>query len=490
MKILTLFLLLAMPAWAEQRVALVIGNGAYQAVPRLANPPSDAAAVSARLKRLGFQVTEGIDLGKTAMDALVRKFGEQAGQADVAVVFYAGHGIQVSGHNYLVPVDAKLPSREQDLRYDFVDVAAVMDELAGVKRLRVVMLDACRDNPIAAGLNRSLGRSLDMSRGLAAPTGLDNTLIAYATAADATAADGAGTNSPFTRALLEHIDDPGLDVRLMFGRVRDEVRRATNNKQNPFVYVSMGGENFAFNTGPAPTASATAPTTTVATPPPGAPPPAAQRPPALPAAPPVAAAPAPAPPQPGPTTAFVSPPRTSGEPAPATRPQLGFQPGFQPQQPSAPQFFANEDSNFSVPAQSTLQSNVGSPTPLSIPGARTVSTAQVAYEVRQNRRMVLVDALADYHATTIAGAVYLPAAGRYGSFSDQAQHQLVRDLAALTEGKRDTLLVFFCLGVQCWESYNAALRAVVAGYPNVFWYRGGLQSWSAAGYPMRALGRQ
>lgn len=464
-KILALLLLvLSAPAWAELRVALVIGNGAYRAVPQLANPPLDAAAVSARLKRLGFQVTEGIDLGKAAMDDLVRKFGEQAGQADVAVVFYAGHGIQVSGRNYLVPVDAKLPTREQDLRYDFVDVVAIMDELVGVKRLRVVMLDACRDNPIAAGLNRSLGRSLDTSRGLAAPAGLDNTLIAYATAADATASDGSGTNSPFTRALLDHIDDPGLDVRLMFGRVRDEVRRATNNKQNPFVYVSMGGENFAFNAGPAPGA----PSSTQASPPPS------------PSAP--AAVPAPLPPPP--TAALVAPPRAPEPPA------LAPQPSFQPQQSAAAQSFANEDYNFGVPTQSTLQANVGSPTPLSIPGARTVSTGQVAYEIRQNRRMVLVDALDNNHTMTIAGAVYLPKAGHYGSFSDQVQYQLTRDLAGLTQGKRDTPLVFFCLGVQCWESYNAALRAVVAGYPNVFWYRGGLQSWSAAGYPMRSLGTQ
>lgn len=246
-----LALVLPLPAWAEGRVALVIGNGAYEAVPRLPNPPADAAAMAGKLRRLGFQVTEGADLGKAAMDRIVRRFGEQAGRADVAMVFYAGHGIQVAGRNYLVPVDAKQPAREQDLRYDFVDVAGIMDELAGAKVLRIVVLDACRDNPLAAGLGRTLGRSLGTTRGLAAPTGMDNTLVAYATAADAVAEDGTGGNSPFTQALLAHIEDPGLDVRLMFGRVRDEVRRRTGNRQNPFVYASMGGENFAFNPGAA-----------------------------------------------------------------------------------------------------------------------------------------------------------------------------------------------------------------------------------------------
>ena len=234
---------------AEMRVALVIGNGAYATLPKLANPPTDAAAIAARLRTLGFDVMEGIDLGKAAMDESVRSFGRKAVAADVALVFYAGHGVQVGGRNYLVPVDAGLPTREQDLRYDFVDVAGIMGELAGTKRLRIVVLDACRDNPIPSELQRSVGRGLAADRGLAAPPGLDNTLIAYATAADATAADGGGRDSPFTTALLNHLGDPGLDVRLMFGRVRDEVRRATDNRQNPFVYESLGGDAFYFRPG-------------------------------------------------------------------------------------------------------------------------------------------------------------------------------------------------------------------------------------------------
>jgi hypothetical protein len=254
--VLLLMCLVASLARAEQRVALVIGNSAYTAVATLPNPANDARAVAESLRRLGFEVTALTNGDKRAMDEALRAFGRRAAAAEVAMVFYAGHGVQVDGRNYLVPVDAHPPQQAQDLRYDFVDVGAVMDELSGARRLRIVVLDACRDNPIATQLNRSLGRALGGARGLAAPADMDNTLIAYATAADATAADGEGAHSPFTEALLEHIGDPGLDIRLMFGRVRDKVRRATANRQNPFVYVSLGGDSFAFNPGAAPPAAA------------------------------------------------------------------------------------------------------------------------------------------------------------------------------------------------------------------------------------------
>lgn len=258
--LIALLLCLCAPlARAEQRVALVIGNGAYAAVPALPNPANDARAMAESLRLLGFDATALIDADKPAMDAALRAFGRRAAEADVAMVFYAGHGVQVDGRNYLVPVDARLPRQTQDLRYDFVDVAAVMEELAGARRLRIVVLDACRDNPIAQQLGRATGRALGGARGLATPADMDNTLIAYATAADATAADGEGAHSPFTAALLEHIGDAGVDIRLMFGRVRDKVRSATANRQNPFVYVSLGGDSFAFNAGAAPPVVAQAP---------------------------------------------------------------------------------------------------------------------------------------------------------------------------------------------------------------------------------------
>ena len=523
---LALLLAVSVPAWAEGRLALVIGNGAYTAVDRLANPAADARAVADRLRALGFEVTEGTDLTKAAMDQMIRRFGEQASQADVVAVFYAGHGIQVSGRNYLAPVDVKAPSREQDLRYDFVDVDAIMDAMAGARLLRIVMLDACRDNPLAAGLSRSLGRGLGTSRGLALPAGLDNVLIAYATAPDAVAADGAGAHSPFTQALLAHIEDPGLDVRLMFGRVRDDVRRATRNQQNPFVSVSMGGEGFAFNPAPAaPAQPGGAPPVAAAA---GAAPPGpAPAGPALPsparagnaaAGPPVGTPPGAAAPA-GPHLAElalaprVQPPPvqlapvqpapvqpTAVQPAPVQpapiqpmplqpAPPYAQQPyAQQPVQPGPARFYAGENLEFGVPPQAMLRADVGTPTPLSIPGARAVSTMQLATEMRQGRRMVLVDALDNLHSQTIPGAAYLPAAGRFGTFSDKVQAVLARDLAVLTRGQRETPVVFFCRGVRCWESYNAALRAVMAGYPNVFWYRGGLESWMEAGLPMGPVG--
>ena len=495
--VLALVLAASVPAWAEGRLALVIGNGAYTAVDRLANPAADARAVAERLRALGFEVTEGTDLTKAAMDQLIRRFGEQASQADVVAVFYAGHGIQVSGRNYLAPVDVKAPAREQDLRYDFVDVDAIMDAMSGARLLRIVMLDACRDNPLAAGLSRGLGRGLGTSRGLALPAGLDNVLIAYATAPDAVAADGAGAHSPFTQALLAHIEDPGLDVRLMFGRVRDDVRRATRNQQNPFVSVSMGGEGFAFNPGPAGAGQAAGPPPMAAAGGPVSPPDSASAGPAMPSParagptaiapsavmPPVAAVPA------GQALAEAPPPRQ--QPASLQPPPQPYVPEPYPQQPMQPgpaRFYAGENVEFGVPPQAMLRADVGTPTPLSIPGARAVSTTQLATEMRQGRRMVLVDALENPHAQTIRGAVYLPAAGRFGTFSDKVQAGLARDLSLLTQGQRETPVVFFCRGVRCWESYNAALRAGMAGYPNVFWYRGGLDSWVEAGLPMGPVG--
>ena len=155
-------------------------------------------------------------------------------------------------------------------------------------------------------------------------------------------------------------------------------------------------------------------------------------------------------------------------------------------QPSA-RYFGNENIDFHVAPQSTMKSNVGSPTPLAIPGAVTVTTMQVLTEMQSNRRMVLVDSLADQHQTTIKGAVYLPNAGKYGTFNDQFQTALANSLTQLTQGRRDIPLVFFCQGVNCWESYNAALRAKSAGFQNVYWYRGGLAAWQDAGLPMQPI---
>jgi hypothetical protein len=238
-------LALANPAWSEKRVALVIGNGAYETVANLPNPPRDAAAIANLFKAAGFdEVTIETDLGLSQIRAELRDFARRAFDADIAVVFYAGHGIEVGGHNYIVPVDAKLEF-DTDVEDEAVDLDHILQQLEPVKRLKLVILDACRKNPFASRM-RSIGRARDIGRGLVPPERPSaNTLIAYAAALGATAADGNGANSPFTTALLKNLTRPGLDVRLALGQTHDDVLAATNNKQEPYVYTSLGGETLA-----------------------------------------------------------------------------------------------------------------------------------------------------------------------------------------------------------------------------------------------------
>ncbi len=226
-------------AAASERVALVIGNAAYEHTDALRNPGNDAAAVAAALGRLGFEVVLGTDLD---LDGLYDKLGEfdaASRGADVTLFFYAGHGLQVEGRNWLAPVDAKLDSK-LDLRRGAVELDTVLEHMRGTKRL--VYLDACRNNPLAGDLARSLGlsRAAAAKRGLARVTGVPGTLIGYATAPDDVAADGEGRNSPFTEALLAHIETPGLSVNDMFGEVSKAVVRATGGEQVPWSNSSLG----------------------------------------------------------------------------------------------------------------------------------------------------------------------------------------------------------------------------------------------------------
>jgi hypothetical protein len=228
-------------ALADKRVALTIGNSAYKNVAQLPNPVNDAAAVTALLKSSGFDVVEArMDLGVAEMRRAISDFSDTASDADVAVVFYAGHGIEVDGTNYIIPVDAVL-KRDIDVDDEAVSLDRVLRILDPVKRLRLVILDACRDNPFSNSMKRTLG-TRSVGRGLAKvePSSSD-TLIAFAAKAGSVASDGDGTNSPFTTALLKFIAAPGLDLRLAFGKVRDEVMKTTKNRQEPFVYGSLGG---------------------------------------------------------------------------------------------------------------------------------------------------------------------------------------------------------------------------------------------------------
>jgi uncharacterized caspase-like protein len=224
-------------------VALVIGNSGYLNVARLGNPGNDASAMTETLKGAGFDIVESRrDLKIAEMRRVFRDFANRSRDADVAVVYYAGHGIEVDGANYLIPVDASL---EQDL--DVYDEAFPLDRILvsiePAKQLRLVILDACRDNPFAKSMKRTIG-SRAIGRGLAkVEPSSPNTLIAFASKAGSTASDGDSKNSPFTAALVKHIAKPGLDLRKAFGFVRDDVLKNTSNRQEPYVYGSLGGDD-------------------------------------------------------------------------------------------------------------------------------------------------------------------------------------------------------------------------------------------------------
>jgi uncharacterized caspase-like protein len=191
---------------------------------------------------LGFDVVEGRDLDRRAMDDTIREFGRKLDRADLALFFYAGHGLQVGGKNYLLPVDAKL-ERAGDLALDAVDVSTVLAQMEAEKRVNLVFLDACRDNPLTRSLARSLGtRSGSVGTGLASIQSAIGTMIAYATQPDNVALDGDGRNSPFTAALLKHIATPGVDIGTVMRRVRADVVAATREKQVPWDHSSLMGD--------------------------------------------------------------------------------------------------------------------------------------------------------------------------------------------------------------------------------------------------------
>ena len=232
------------PALAEKRIALVVGNADYRHATPLRNPVNDANALSGALERLGFEVLLGTDLDLDGMRALIRDFGVKARDADVGLFFYAGHGLQVAGKNYLLPVDATLES-ETDLDFAAIDSGLVQRQLNRGPSTKLVFLDACRDNPFATNLARSMGatRSANaLGRGLARIEAAGGSLIAFATDPGDVAADGQGRHSPFTAALLEHIETPGLEINVMLTRVRADVFEATKNRQRPWTSSSLIGE--------------------------------------------------------------------------------------------------------------------------------------------------------------------------------------------------------------------------------------------------------
>ena len=246
---------------ADGRVALVVGNSTYAHIGRLSNPDNDARDMSAALRRLGFEVTTELNADRVELSEALRAFTRRSAGADVSLVFYAGHGIEMDGVNYLVPVDARL-ERDVDVRFETVTVDDLLVSTTGAS-LRLLILDACRNNPLARSMQRTAA-SRTVSGGSFANLNEDllgdETLVAYAAAAGTTAADGRGRNSPYTAALLSHLETP-LEIGLLFRRVRAQVLAATNGAQRPHEYHSLVAEHYltrALATGTPVTVSAAA----------------------------------------------------------------------------------------------------------------------------------------------------------------------------------------------------------------------------------------
>lgn len=227
-------------AGEKKRVALVIGNSEYEHVSSLSNPANDAADISKSLERIGFQVTTGLNLDYNGMRLAVRDFTEAAADADIVMVYFAGHGIEIENTNYLIPVNATLKS-DRDVEFEAIRLDAIVNAVADTPGLKIVLVDACRNNPFVSQMKR-VSSTRSVGRGLAAiePGGV---VVGYAARGGTLAQDGDGRNSPYAKALLEHIEQPGLELGKMFRRVRDRVYDLTEGFQEPFTYGSLPGED-------------------------------------------------------------------------------------------------------------------------------------------------------------------------------------------------------------------------------------------------------
>ncbi|MGJ4900031.1 caspase family protein [Bradyrhizobium sp. HKCCYLS2058] len=257
--------LTAEAAKADRRVAFVVGNGAYKSVAQLPNPPVDAKAMAATLRNVGFDVVEGTNLTRDKMTEKLLDFGRKAQGADIAVFYYAGHGIAIAGTNYLLPVDADLKS-EMDVKLgSAINIDVTLDQTMGDAKVKLVFLDACRDNPFAAKIkSNSPTRSVSVQTGLAEMKSGEGTLIAFATGPGQTALDGeAGANSPFTRALISHIAQPGIEIQQAMTAVRAQVNEETSKGQLPWGHTNLIGAVY-LNPAAAPAATAATAGTTPA----------------------------------------------------------------------------------------------------------------------------------------------------------------------------------------------------------------------------------
>lgn len=230
-------------AKADRRVAFVVGNGTYKNVAQLPNPPIDAKAMAATLRNVGFEVIEGSNLGRDQMTEKLLDFGRKAQGSDIALFYYAGHGIAVSGTNYLLPVDADIKS-EMDVKLGAaINIDLTLEQTMGDAKVKLVFLDACRDNPFAAKIkSNSATRSVNVQSGLAEMKSGEGTLIAFATGPGQTALDGQeGNNSPFTRALIDNITKPGVEIQQAMTSVRAQVNEETRKGQLPWGHTNLTG---------------------------------------------------------------------------------------------------------------------------------------------------------------------------------------------------------------------------------------------------------
>jgi len=227
------------------RVALVIGNSNYSTVGVLGNPESDASAMAVALDRLGFKVITYYDLTREKMGQSLKAFGDLSEGAEWAVVFFAGHGMEMNGVTYLIPNDAEL-KRDTHVSDETISLTQVLSKVDAASKLGLVILDSCRNNPFSARMVRSGGAARSIGSGLANIEPEGNVLVVYAAKHGTTASDGIGQHSPFTEALLAHIEEPGLEVTFLFRKVRDEVRAKTERRQEPFQYGSLSSEPLYF----------------------------------------------------------------------------------------------------------------------------------------------------------------------------------------------------------------------------------------------------
>ena len=257
-----MFVAIASAAFATEpkRVALVIGNGAYRHAPVLENPVNDAGDVAAALKKLGFEVVEGLDLDEAGIRRTIKLFAERLTGAAVGLFFYAGHGLQVNGQNYLVPVDARL-ERPAGLDFELIRLDVVHRAMEAETSTNVIFLDACRDNPLSRNLARAMGtRSSQIGKGLAAVESGVGTLISFSTQPGNVALDGEGHNSPYAAALVKHISDPKEDLSTLLIQVRNDVMAATKDQQIPWEHSALRSKFYFAGIPPPPSAAAAGPT--------------------------------------------------------------------------------------------------------------------------------------------------------------------------------------------------------------------------------------